>query len=63
MVSKSGFQALSSSDDLVIVEISTLANFNRPFLTDMSVAVEKYLGNCGRRWVDLEKTFSFMRLW
>lgn len=51
------------SDGPAIVEISTLANFNRPFLTDMSEAVEKYLGNCGRRWVDLEKTFSFMRLW
>lgn len=33
-----------------------------PFLHDMYQVVDKYLSQCGRRWVELKSLFSFMKV-
>ncbi|KDQ26754.1 hypothetical protein PLEOSDRAFT_1105655 [Pleurotus ostreatus PC15] len=43
-------------------ELKNLAATNAEFLFIMGEVVEKYLDQCGRRWVELDKLFSFMRM-
>jgi DNA polymerase alpha subunit A len=42
--------------------ISALLQLNSLFLTNMTKLVDKYLVQCGRRWVDLKSIFSFMKI-
>ncbi|KAK1224663.1 DNA-directed DNA polymerase alpha catalytic subunit pol1 [Marasmius sp. AFHP31] len=42
--------------------VSALVNTHSAFLTAMSGSVEKYLDQCGRRWVELSGLFSFMKV-
>ncbi|TFK39510.1 DNA polymerase alpha catalytic subunit [Crucibulum laeve] len=42
--------------------ITALVGFNRPLLTTLSNCTEKYLEQCGRRWVDLSSIFSVMKV-
>jgi DNA polymerase alpha subunit A len=42
--------------------VSALLNLNSPFLANMTKLVDKYLVQCGRRWVDLKSLFSFMNV-
>ncbi|KAL0059069.1 DNA-directed DNA polymerase alpha catalytic subunit pol1 [Marasmius tenuissimus] len=42
--------------------VSALVNTHSAFLTIMSGSVEKYLDQCGRRWVELSSLFSFMKV-
>ena len=39
-----------------------LVGMQREFLQTMSAAVDKYLDQCGRRWIELDGLFSFMKL-
>ncbi|KAG9097044.1 DNA-directed DNA polymerase alpha catalytic subunit pol1 [Ceratobasidium sp. UAMH 11750] len=43
------------------VEVTALVNINRSFLEYMGRCVEKYLEQCGRRWVELGLLFAFMQ--
>ncbi|TCD69077.1 DNA-directed DNA polymerase alpha catalytic subunit pol1 [Steccherinum ochraceum] len=43
-------------------ETLALVNVQAAFLRTMTVTVEKYLDQCGRRWVELGSLFSFMKL-
>jgi len=43
-------------------EITTIMKKNTVFLDTMSRTVEKYLNQCGRRWVSLRSLFSFMQV-
>lgn len=45
---------------MLLDEVCTLANINATFLTEMSATVNKYVNQCGRRWVDLGALFSDM---
>ncbi|KAL0579487.1 DNA-directed DNA polymerase alpha catalytic subunit pol1 [Marasmius crinis-equi] len=42
--------------------VTALANAHSGFLSAMSGSVEKYLEQCGRRWVELSSLFSFMKV-
>lgn len=42
--------------------IKSCALQNAEFLSSMSAAVEKYLDQCGRRWIDMASVFSFMKV-
>ncbi|KAF9266691.1 DNA polymerase alpha catalytic subunit [Marasmius fiardii PR-910] len=50
----------SGSDSLEVV--TALVKTHSGFLTAMSGCVEKYLEQCGRRWVELSSVFSFMKV-
>lgn len=41
---------------------AVLNNQNGKLLHDMGRTVEKYLSQCGRRWVELGSLFSFMKI-
>lgn len=43
-------------------EIKALADVQAEFLGTMIDTVDKYLNQCGRRWVELGQLFSFMKL-
>ena len=43
-------------------EVVALVDVNDTFLRAMTATVEKYLDNCGRRWVDLDGLFSFIKI-
>jgi DNA Polymerase alpha zinc finger len=43
-------------------EVVALVDVNKAFLWAMTTTVEKYLNNCGRRWVELDGLFSFMKI-
>ncbi|KAF8585711.1 DNA polymerase alpha catalytic subunit [Ramaria rubella] len=43
-------------------EVAALIDVNNAFLGAMAATVEKYLNHCGRRWVELDGLFSFMKL-
>ncbi|QRV74151.1 DNA polymerase family B [Ceratobasidium sp. AG-Ba] len=43
------------------VEVTALVNINRSFLDHMGRCVEKYLEQCGRRWVEMGELFAFMQ--
>lgn len=43
-------------------EVTSVTFANGTFLRSMSDTVEKYMDQCGRRWVDLGSIFSFMKL-
>lgn len=43
-------------------EVVALVDVNGVFLSAMTVTVEKHLNNCGRRWVELNGLFSFMKI-
>jgi len=43
-------------------EVRALVDVNKGFLDLMTGTVEKHLNNCGRRWVDLDALFSFMKV-
>ncbi|KIJ54743.1 hypothetical protein M422DRAFT_24648 [Sphaerobolus stellatus SS14] len=43
-------------------EVAALLDVNKGFLDLMAGTVEKYLNNSGRRWVDLDGLFSFMKV-
>lgn len=43
-------------------EVIALVDVNSAFLHEMTATVEKYLNRCGRRWVELEALFSFMKV-
>ncbi|KAH7885786.1 hypothetical protein F5I97DRAFT_1936758 [Phlebopus sp. FC_14] len=43
-------------------EVKQLLIMNHNFLQKMTSAVDKYIDQCGRRWVDLGTLFSVMRL-
>ncbi|TDL23727.1 DNA polymerase alpha catalytic subunit [Rickenella mellea] len=43
-------------------DMTTLTMRQAEFLQAMSQTVEKYLSQCGRRWVELGSLFSFMKL-
>uniref|UniRef100_A0A0W0GE71 DNA-directed DNA polymerase n=1 Tax=Moniliophthora roreri TaxID=221103 RepID=A0A0W0GE71_MONRR len=42
--------------------VCALVNTHSEFLTIMSGCVEKYLDQCGRRWVEMSSLFSFMKV-
>jgi hypothetical protein len=42
--------------------VSVLAQKNADYLQSMSNCVEKYLNQCGRRWVDMSTIFQFMKV-
>ena len=41
--------------------MTALVNLRREFLADMGKCVEKYLEQCGRRWVEMGTLFAFMK--
>ncbi|KAI0796194.1 hypothetical protein C8Q75DRAFT_863184 [Abortiporus biennis] len=43
-------------------DIKALAKVQAVFLQTMTASVEKYLNQCGRRWVELGQLFSFMKI-
>ena len=43
-------------------EVVALVDVNDTFLSAMTDTVEKYLNMCGRRWVELDGLFSFMKV-
>ena len=43
-------------------EVRVLTETNLTFLHGMSITVDKYMNQCGRRWVDLHTLFPEMRL-
>ncbi|KAF8507515.1 hypothetical protein BU17DRAFT_78091 [Hysterangium stoloniferum] len=43
-------------------EVVALVDVTHGFLNAMTSTVEKYLNNCGRRWVELDGLFSFMKI-
>lgn len=45
-----------------VEELEALGQVQGSFLRAMSGTVEKYLDQCGRRWVDLGALFSFMKV-
>lgn len=45
---------------ITLETVSVLLSRNSPFLANMTKLVDKYLVQCGRRWVDLRGLFSFM---
>lgn len=42
--------------------VVALVKFNEGFLQSLTDCVEKYVDQCGRRWVDLNGLFSFMKV-
>uniref|UniRef100_A0A0W0GBD9 DNA-directed DNA polymerase n=1 Tax=Moniliophthora roreri TaxID=221103 RepID=A0A0W0GBD9_MONRR len=42
--------------------VCALVNAHSEFLTIMSGCIEKYLDQCGRRWVEMSSLFSFMKV-
>jgi len=46
----------------VSLELDALVQVQSEFLVAMKDTVEKYLDQCGRRWVELGSLFSFMKL-
>jgi len=49
---------LAFADD----SLRVLVTNNLPLLQTLAGCVEKYLGDCGRRWVDLGSIFSRMTI-
>ncbi|KZS94508.1 DNA polymerase alpha catalytic subunit [Sistotremastrum niveocremeum HHB9708] len=43
-------------------EVQAVVGLNNPFLLEMSETVDRYLSHCGRRWVELNHLFSFMKV-
>jgi DNA polymerase alpha subunit A len=43
-------------------EITAVTFANGEFLRIMTNTVEKYMDQCGRRWVELSNIFSFMKM-
>lgn len=50
----------TGSSDAEVIKSCILQNSE--FLATMSAAVEKYLDQCGRRWIDMASVFSFMKV-
>ncbi|KAI0358255.1 hypothetical protein OH77DRAFT_1256462 [Trametes cingulata] len=46
----------------VAAELNALASHQDEFLRSMMDTVEKYMDQCGRRWVQMSALFSFMKL-
>jgi DNA polymerase alpha subunit A len=46
----------------IIDEVTTVTFANGEFLRIMTNTVEKYMDQCGRRWVELSSIFSFMKM-
>lgn len=42
--------------------VTAIAGKNKPLLQTLTQCVDKYLNNCGRRWIDLEAIFSTMKV-
>ncbi|CCM02599.1 uncharacterized protein FIBRA_04702 [Fibroporia radiculosa] len=57
-----GKKALDAATGARKEELSALVNVQAEFLHAMSATVDKYLDQCGRRWVNLTQLFSFMKL-
>lgn len=55
-------KALKTSTGSRLDEVRALAGAQAEFLQGMSDTVEKYLDQCGRRWVNLTNLFSFMKV-
>jgi len=45
-----------------IDEVTTVTFANGEFLRTMTDTVDKYMDQCGRRWVELSSIFSFMKI-
>ncbi|KAL6306263.1 DNA polymerase alpha catalytic subunit [Sparassis latifolia] len=55
-------KALKSATGTRLDEIRALVDLQADFLQVMTDTVEKYLDQCGRRWVNLTGLFSFMKI-
>ncbi|PCH44462.1 hypothetical protein WOLCODRAFT_105176 [Wolfiporia cocos MD-104 SS10] len=55
-------KALKAATGSRLEEVRALVQSQAEFLQAMSETVEKYLDQCGRRWVDLTGLFSFMKV-
>lgn len=51
-----------SAHDLSTEEVYGLTATNMTFLKEMRATVQKYINQCGRRWVDLGALFSVVRM-
>lgn len=56
------FEWTSHAHGAIPDEIQALVNVQAEFLHTMTKAVDKYLEQCGRRWVELGSLFSFMKV-
>lgn len=56
------FEWTSHAHGVMPDEIKALVNVQAEFLRTMTKAVDKYLDQCGRRWVELGSLFSFMKV-
>ncbi|KZT09817.1 uncharacterized protein LAESUDRAFT_756049 [Laetiporus sulphureus 93-53] len=55
-------KAMKAVTGVKLDELRALVNVQAEFLQTMDATVEKYLEQCGRRWVDLTSLFSFMKV-
>ena len=46
----------------LIEAVTAIVAYNKGLLEDLTGCVEKYLDQCGRRWVNLKTLFSFMKV-
>lgn len=52
----------ADTNSLLTDELRALVDLQTDFLQAMTGTVEKYLDQCGRRWVELSGLFSFMKV-
>jgi len=59
------FRLFKESAHIFQIDIETVVALiaaNSEFLQTMSDCVDRYLDQCGRRWVELSGLFSFMKV-
>lgn len=62
MVVQIPFVCYGLADDDDTEEVRSVTFANGEFLNSMTKVVEKYMNECGRRWVEMSNIFSFMKL-
>lgn len=61
-VSWKGSTVVYALSDGLSEEVTVLVAQHSQFLELMTACVEKYLNQCGRRWVEMSNLFSFMKI-
>lgn len=53
---------MMEDNDTTLEAVDAVVQMNLDLLESMKKTVNKYLDQCGRRWVEMNDLFSFMKL-